>query len=87
MDPYPTAWAIEDELRAMTNFRHLGQKMHTSVEALLCSSFVSLEAVKSCFFFFGVLQCFVRFKPRKTAMLKFCGFEGCEKLFEHYSVL
>ena len=37
-------------------------------ETLLCSSFVSLEAVK-CWFFWA-LQCFVRFRPRNTVMLK-----------------
>ena len=38
---------------------------------------------------FWALHCFVRFKPRNTAMLKFCELWGCETLefFEHYSVL
>ena len=38
--------------------------------------------------FFWALQCFVRFRPRNTAMLKFCELWGCEMLvfFEHYSV-
>ena len=56
-------------LEKLIFFEHYSVLWGLSRETLLCSSFVSLEAVK-CWFFWWALQCFVRFRPRNTVMLK-----------------
>ena len=55
-------------LEKLISFEHYSVLWGSGHETLLCSSFVSLEAVK-CWFFWA-LQCFVRFRPRNTVMLK-----------------